>query len=64
MADNELFTVGQISDHLDEPPSRVAYIISKYRLKPIKRIGIIRLFGPEQISAIKRGLYDIQIRRS
>jgi hypothetical protein len=40
----KLLTIGQISDRLDEPPARVAYIISKYRLKPVQRVGIIRLF--------------------
>ena len=64
MADIELLTATQIADILAEPPQRVSYIISKYRLKPVKRIGIIRLFGPEQIPAIKQGLYDIRIRRS
>ena len=58
----ELSTVGQIADRLQEPPQRVAYIIRKYRLKPVQRVGIIRLFREQQVQAIKRGLYDIQIR--
>ena len=61
--EHKLLTVGQIADHLREPPARIAYIISKYRLKPIKRVGIIRLFDEEQVKAIKQGLYNIQIRR-
>lgn len=64
MLEQNLLTVGQIADVLKEPPARIAYIISKYRLKPIQRIGIIRLFDEEQIKAIKQGLYGIQIRRS
>ena len=60
----ELFTVGQIADRLSEPPARVAYIVSKYRLKPVMRIGIIRLFSEEQVETMKQGLYGIQIRRS
>jgi hypothetical protein len=64
MLEQNLLTVGQIADVLKEPPARIAYIISKYRLKPVKRIGIIRLFDEEQIKAIKQGLYEIQIRRS
>lgn len=62
MLGQNLLTVGQIADVLKEPPARIAYIISKYRLKPIQRVGIIRLFGPEQLKAIKEGLYNIQIR--
>jgi len=64
MLEQNLLTVGQIADVLKEPPARIAYIISKYRLKPVQRIGIIRLFDEEQIKAIKQGLYEIQIRRS
>ena len=60
----ELLTVGQIAERLREPPARVAYIISKYRLKPVKRVGIIRLFDEEQVNEVKRGLYNIQIRRT
>jgi len=63
MNEQELWTVGQIADRLGEPPSRVAYIISKYRLKPVERVGIIRLFGEEQVEAIKQGLFNIQIWR-
>ncbi len=62
--EQELLTIGQIADILEEPPARVAYIISKYRLKPVQRVGIIRLFDEQQIKAIKQGLYGIQIRRS
>ena len=57
-----LFTASQIADQLGEPPQRVTYIIHKYRLKPVQRVGIIRLFSEEQIKAIKQGLYNIQIR--
>jgi len=58
----ELFTVGQISDLLGEPPARVSYIISKQRIKPTERVGIIRMFSAQQVELIRRYLYDIQIR--
>lgn len=64
MADTNLYTASQIADQLCEPPQRVTYIIHKYRLKPVQRIGIIRLFSEEQVKAIKQGLYGIQIRSS
>ncbi len=60
---SNLLTVSKIADHLGEPPQRVDYIIRKHRLKPVERIGLIRLFGTEQVEAIKEGLYGIQIRR-
>ena len=58
----KLRTIGQIADLLNEPPSRVAYIVSKYRLKEAKRVGIIRLFNPEQVETVRQGLYNIQVR--
>jgi len=64
MVETNLLTASQIAEQLGEPPQRVAYIIRKHRLKPISRIGIIRLFSEEQLEAIKEGLYGIQIRRS
>ncbi|MHC4069847.1 MAG: hypothetical protein ACYSR8_09790 [Planctomycetota bacterium] len=62
--EQELLTIGQIADVLKEPPARVAYMISKYRIKPVQRVGIIRLFDERQVKAIKQGLYGIQIRGS
>jgi len=62
MDDSNLLTASQIADRLGEPPQRVTYIIRKYRIKPIQRIGIIRLFDEQQVEAIKQGLYGIQIR--
>ena len=59
---NEYFTIGVIADLLEEPVSRVAYIIQKYRIKPISRVGIIRLFSSEQVEVIRRGTFGIQIR--
>jgi hypothetical protein len=64
MADTTLYTASQIADMLSEPPQRVTYIIRKYRLKAVMRIGIIRLFSEDQVETMKQGLYGIQIRRS
>jgi len=62
MIGQSCFTVGQIADRLQEPPSRITYVISKYRLKPVQRVGIIRLFSEQQVEAIRDGLYGMQIR--
>lgn len=62
MERQKCYTVGHIADILQEPPARVGYIIGKYRLKPVERVGIIRLFSEEQIEIIHQGLYRIQIR--
>jgi len=60
----EVMTAGQIAEKLGEPPQRVAYIIRKHRLKPVARVGIIRLFGEEQVDVIRRALSGIQMRSS
>ena len=57
----ELFTAGQMAEQLEEPVSRVTYIIRKYRIKPVSRVGIIRQFTEEQVNAIKDGLYELHI---
>lgn len=57
-----VLTVGQIADRLGQPPSRVAYLIGKYRLKPIARVGIIRLFGEAQVECIREGVDQLQRR--
>ncbi len=62
MEHTNLLTASQIADQFGEPPQRVTYIIRKYRLKPVERVGIIRLFSPEQVEAIREGLCNIQIR--
>lgn len=60
----ELLTVGQIADLLEEPPARVAYVISKYRLKAVERVGIIRRFSREQVQLITQCLSNIQMREA
>ena len=61
MAEQLDFTVGEIADRLEEPPARVAYIIAKHRMKPVRRVGIIRLFCEQQVRAIKQDLYKMQV---
>lgn len=59
----QLLTIGQIADRLQEPPARIAYIVSKYRLKAVQRVGIIRQFRPEQVEVIRQGLYGIRVQK-
>jgi hypothetical protein len=51
-----VLTVGQIAEQLEQPPARVAYVISQQRLKPVARVGIIRLFAEEQVQMIRQEL--------
>jgi len=62
IANEEVFTIGQLADMLEEPPHRVDYIIRKLRLKPFDRVGTLRLFTKQQIDIVKNGLYNIQVR--
>jgi hypothetical protein len=62
IANEELYTIGELADLLEEPPARVSYITRKLRIKPVARVGTFRLFAKRQIEAIKNGLYNIQIR--
>jgi hypothetical protein len=64
MEHSSRLVAGQITDRLDKPAQRVAYLIRNHRLKPTECTGIIGLFGTEQVSAIELGLYGIHIRRS
>lgn len=57
-----VLTLGQIADELGQPPSRVNYVVSKYRLKPVARVGIIRLFSEQQAQAIRERLSGTQNR--
>jgi len=52
-----LLTAMQIAEQLEEQPQRVTYIIRKYRMKPVHRIGIIRLFSESQAEEIKKELW-------
>ncbi len=58
-----LLSLSEIADFIEEPPQRVAYIIRKLRIKPKKRIGIIRLFSKSQAIQIKQGCFNMQVRR-
>jgi len=63
MVTEKQYTVGTLAEHFQEPPARIAYVISKYRIKPCQRIGIIRLFNDAQAEAIKQGLYGLRVGR-
>lgn len=56
------YTISEIADLLDEPPQRISYIARKLRLKPVQRIGLIRLFDRKQKEQIRQGCFDLQVR--
>jgi len=58
-----LLTVTQIAERLQERNHRVTYVISKCKLKPVSRVGIIRLFNEAQEQIIKQELYGLRIQK-
>lgn len=52
----ELLTVGDIARRLNTSVHRVSYAIETYRIAPVMRAGIIRLFSLEQLPAIESAL--------
>jgi hypothetical protein len=55
-----VFTIGQIADELRQPPSRVNYLISKHRIKPVARVANIRLFDQTTIEKIGLALQPLR----
>ena len=59
----DLLTIGQIAERFGEPSARVSYIVGKFKIKPVRRVGIIRLFKPDQLALIRQGLYSMRVDR-
>lgn len=55
-----VFTIGQIADELRQPPSRVSYLISKHRIKPVARVANIRLFDRTTVENIRLALQGLR----
>ena len=60
---SNLYTTGQIAEILKERPMRIEYIIRREGLKPVDRVGLIRLFSEAQLLAIKEAIYNMRIQR-
>jgi len=54
-----VFTIGQIADELKQPPSRLQYLISKYRIKPVAWVANIRLFDRTTLETLRFSLQSI-----
>lgn len=53
---DDLLTLGQISSETGEPDYRVKYAVTRYRIVPDRRIGIVRVWRRSQLPAIKNAL--------
>ena len=60
----ELYTISQIAEQLEEPIPRVDYIVKCLRLKPVERVGLIRLFNEGQVARIKDRIFNMQVQKT
>ena len=56
-------TLTQVARRLGSHPSAVAYAIQKAGIREKSRAGIIRIFGEDQLDAIRRALGEVRHRR-
>jgi len=59
----QLRTPGVIAAELDEPLTRVLYVLRKCRIKPIGRAGVLRLYDRSAVDAVRDAIRRIDRRR-
>ena len=57
--DQELMTIGELAEHLDISTHRLKYAIERYKIKPARRFGIIRVWSEAEIPRIKSAIARI-----
>lgn len=62
--DSIRYTPGDISRLLDQPISRINYIIESRGIEPIARVGVIRLFTEQSRQMIAAELAKLEAKRS
>ena len=58
-----LLTLADVARLLNERLNRVKYAVDEYRIEPRQRAGIIRLWHPDDVPAIRAALTRIANRR-
>lgn len=62
---NSLVTPGDIARILREPMHRVDYVLNtRQSIRPMRRAGIVRLFGPEAIDEVRQEISAIDAKRA
>ena len=62
---DSLVTPGDIARILREPLHRVDYILNtRQGIRPMRRAGIVRLFGPEAIDEVRQEISAIDAKRA
>ncbi len=64
MSIREELTTGQIARRYSAPRYRIEYIIESRGIEPVRRIGIVRLFGRDAQGRIKDALDAINARNA
>lgn len=59
-----LLTVGQIAKKLSCPIWQVQYLLKSRGIKPICRVGVLRLFPPNIVNVLQRELDAVNKRHS
>lgn len=63
MSDRKYLTVRDVARALREPTHRVVYAIREYRIDPVQRAGIIRLFSSDQLPTIASAVKRVKERK-
>ena len=62
---DSLVTPGDIARILREPLHRVDYILNtRNSIRPMRRAGIVRLFGPDAIDDVRQEITAIDAKRA
>jgi len=60
----ELVTPGEIAAALGESVIRVRYVLDSRQFQPVRRAGIVRLFGPDAIDDVRQEITAIDAKRA
>ena len=62
-SETDLLTVGAIARETGQPLHRVRYALESYRIEPVQRAGILRLFSRRDLPRIQSAMTRIAQRR-
>ena len=60
---NELYSIADMAEKLREQTNRVAYMVSKHRIKHVRRVGATRVFNQAALDLIKESLFSMRIQK-
>ena len=58
-----LLTLGQLAERLNASTHRVKYAVDQYRIAPVTRVGILRVWSEDSLPLIKSALDRIAANR-